>query len=102
MHLLICKTVEEGEGHCHQQQGKAERDNGDQHRLAEKLPDQLPVEGANGFTDPDFLGALFRPRGAQVHKIDAGQQQYKNADDGEHPYKFYIASCIDPVFELGI
>src|SRR6185437_9114751 len=73
-----------------------------QDRLAEKLDYQLAATRAGRFADAYFFCPFLRPRSAQVHKIDAGQQQYKNADNAKQPYKLNIAACVNPIFKLGV
>ncbi len=48
--------------------------------------DELFSQRPDGFADAYLFSAFLRPRGTQVHKINAGQQQHKNTDSAKQPY----------------
>ena len=66
------------------------------------VADQLLAKGADSFANTNFPGSFLRPCGAEIHKINTGKDQYKNADDAKQPYVLNAPACVHSVFEFFI
>src|SRR5690606_18967060 len=69
--------------HAH---GDHQREQAGQYRLAHKLADEHFAVRTHNLTQPHRPGALGRPRGGQVHKIDHGDHQDEQRDEREEIY----------------
>jgi len=57
---------------------------------------------AGDLADAHFLGAVGASGGAEVHEIDAGDQEDEHGDDGEDVYKLDIAVGFQLIRLIGI
>jgi len=58
--------------------------------------------GAGHLADTHFFGTIGRAGGAEVHEIDAGDQEDEHGDDGEDVYKLDIAVGFELIRLIGI
>ena len=65
-------------------------------RLTEELQDQLPALGTNDLSDTDFGRAVSRSGGGQVHEVDTGDHEHKDAYGGEDINVANVARLRDP------
>ena len=99
---LVGHMVEKRQDRHDQQKGNRKGEEGDHQRFGKKLGDQLFAHRPDGFADADLLGSFFGTCGAQVHEIDASEQEHKNADNAEKPDRLDPAADVDAVLEFGI
>ena len=67
----------------HQCEGDDQREQREQHRFADELPNQLDTLGAQDLPDPDLLRPAGGAGGGQVHEIHAGDDEYEDGQGRE-------------------
>ena len=67
--------IKQGQGRPRQHERQRCRHTGQQHRLAQKLSDELAAVRPHHLTHPDLACPLRGPRRRQVHEVDAGDEQ---------------------------
>jgi len=82
-HLPSYPVGRDGDGTFEQPSGQEQRNAGQQHRLAQELPDQIRAMGPQRFPHAGFPRPLQRIGRRQVHVIEAGQQQNEYGNAGE-------------------
>ncbi|MCG3121035.1 MAG: hypothetical protein ALAOOOJD_03969 [bacterium] len=77
------KRVENQQKQLDQPNGKNDCAAADEHGLRQKLFDQLRAIRAEHFAHAHLFGAMDRPRGGQIHEINAGDDQHEQRDAGK-------------------
>src|SRR5689334_1899187 len=80
LNTLSYKDIERRQRQHDKQQRHTKCEEDYNERLTEELVDQLHPQRSNCLPYPDFFGSLFRTCCAEVHEIDAGQQQDKHSN----------------------
>ena len=102
MERFAGKLIEHGQQQDGKAQGEDEGKEAEQDGLGEELEDEVSLCGAGDLADTHLPGAVGTAGGAEVHEIDAGDQEDEHCDDGKYVYELDIAVGFELTGLIGI
>ncbi len=100
--FLAGQQVELRQQQMYQDEGDGQRNQGEQHRFSDELPDQLNPLGAQDLSDSDLLRSAGGTGRGQVHEVDAGDYENEDGQRREYVYVPDVAVGPDLVIKVGV